>query len=656
MKIFLALVWREIYERRLLLLASAFLGLVPVVLPLLPWIPQRSTPEELRAATLMVLAVLLGGATLLILGATIVGRDLSEGRLGFYFSRPVSGWALWGSRITAAGVLLLASLALLAIPSAVLDFGSWTPDLSSGSSRQAWPLLALDEVFFAGVNIEGLPQSPPVVVRLAYGLGVILMLLALTHVASTIVRARSPWLLADLGGLAAVVAVGWAARDALVREQALGALVWAQWLLLPWILAALWLAGGLQLIRGRTDLRRGHCVLSLTLWPLLIAGVLAFGAFARWVAGSSLDDLETSKFLAASPSEEWLLAGGPVRRRAGTETAFLVEVNSGDAWRLGSLAVTRVWHEFSEDDGTFVWARCESFQPLDCRLWAKDLHDRENPPRDTEIPIVKRNVRLALSEDGSRLAITEGRRIGIYDLPLGDGMQGSARLLMAAQAESVENVYFVSRDLVRLYESVELEEGFRTRVRQIDLIERASASTGMLPRGLAIRRSPERDAVLFKSSFPPGFGLYDGATGEKLFELDERWRQIPARGRFLADGRVVMSLHETGKITLLVTSPEGEEQHRIERVATGGHLGGELATGRMLVALRERTADSGPLGEWTTYELDAATGELTHRIAGVMPLGSGSRLLWTLDGEVTELRPESGERRIVLPVGRRQSK
>ncbi len=648
MRTFLTLAWREIAERRLLLLASACLGLVPVVLPFVPAAAQRSTPEELRAATLIVLALLFGGATLLILGATVVGRDLSEGRLSFYFSRPVPSWTLWGSRLAAACALVLASLALLAGPTAVFDLGSWLEDIAQRPRGHAWPLMAPGEVFFAGVSVETLPASPPRAVKLAYGLGAILLLLAATHAVSTIVRARSVWLLADLGGLAAVAGLGWVAHDVLVREQALGALVWAQWLLLPWILAALLLAGGRQLARGRTDLRRGHRVLSATLWPLLIAGALAFGAYARWVAGSTLDDLEVASYLGASANEDWLLAGGPVRGRAGAGAAFLLDVESGDSWRLGSLGVVQAWHAFSEDGGTLAWARCDSFQPPDCRVWAKDLRDRPSPPRDTGIPIAEGSHQWALSGDGSRLAMSGAGKITVYEL-------SSASLLTALKQEQAEDVDFVSNDRVRYHQAVELEDAsFKTRIREIDLAERESVTTGWLPRGLVIRRSPERDAVLFRRAFPSGFGLYDGKTGEPLLTLDERWRQFPSRGRFLADGRVVLSLHETDRVTLLVLSPEGEEQHHIERPATNSRLGGELAPGRLMVALRRTGTDPDPAA-WSTYQLDADSGELSPLIDGAMPLGGSRaslerRLFWTLDGQVFTWRPATGERRTLLPV------
>ena len=674
MRVFLVLVWREVFERRLLLLASVFLGWIPIVVPLLPVRPERFSPEELRTGILVVLLALFGCAVLLILGATIVGRDLSEGRLGFYFSRPISGWALWGSRLVATCALLLASLFLIAAPTVALDLGQWIEDLS-GRGGSAWPLLAKDEVFLSKFFLETLPERPPLAIKLALALGTILLLVTATHAVSTIVRGRSIWVLADLAGLSVCVAVIWAARDVLVREQAIGALVWAEWFLLLWALGSLLVAGGVQITRGRTDLRRGHRFLSVTLWPALIAGALALGVYARWMATSTLEDLEELSLAHESPDEDWLVAGGGVRHRAGAAAAFLLDVRSGESWRLGSLNVVRFLHAYSADGSTLVWARCAGFRPLDCELWVKNLHDEGSPPRRTGVPIISGRVRMALSPDGRRLAMTEARRVVAYEL-------SSGRLLMAVDTELPEAVYFASNRLVRYHHALDLKEGWRTRIWELDLDSRQSSAVGELPRGILLRRNPSRDAILFKRYFPSGFGLYQGQTGEPLFELDERWDQLPSRGRFLADGRIVLSVHEDGVLTLLVLSPDGEEHHRIECPgATDNRFGGELSPGRVLVGLRElgniserleaplneededlfgryigtnQASVSEFLGGWATYELDAESGELTRLADGAMPLGApeqmlDQRLLWTADGKVVQWRPETGERRILLP-------
>ena len=646
----------------MLLLASALLGFVPVVVPWLSVYSGRNTPEDLRVAVAIILVLLFGSVSLLILGSTMVGRDLSEGRLGFFFSRPVSGWALWLSRITAAGVLWLLSVLLMIAPAAAVSFDSWADKLTGTSAAgHALPLLGLKQLWSPGFDLQTLPALPPVAVRVLIWLGVTVLLLTAIHIVSSILRARSAWLLVDLAALAVVATLGWSAREVLVREQALGALVWAEWLLLPWLLGAVVLAGGMQLTRGRTDIARGHRFLSLTLWPAVLAAVLAFGAYARWVAAGEVEDLTELTYVEPSPNEDWLLVGGPVRGRAGTAAAFLLEVGSGRSWRLGNLGIVRLWADFSADGGTVAWARCRSYMPLDCEVWTKDLRRPDSPPRPTGVPLGDTPYRLALSGDGSRVALVETERIVIYQL-------SSARLLAAVDAEYPKTVEFLPGNLVRFHQPDDLDQGWSTRIRQIDLDTRRVVDTGRLPRGHQVRRDPGRDLVLYARTFPSGSGLYHGDSGRALAEVAET--RVPSRGRFLADGRIVLTVHDARTLTLLVLSPEGEELHRIERPeVTGVRLGGELSPGRVLVALREIEAAARLTGQrfhpdsllprWNTYVLDVDSGELRGLAAGVVPLGTpaeilAERLFLAGGRSVIRWNPETGEQRLILrPFERR---
>ncbi|MCP3958628.1 MAG: hypothetical protein GY719_12315 [bacterium] len=657
MRVFSALVWREVFERRLLLVTSFFLGLVPLIVPLMPGHAQRYTPEEVRFAVAFVLVALFGAVALLMLGSNIVGRDLSEGRLGFYFSRPVSPWALWLSRLTAAGLLLLGAVFLIAAPTAALDLDSLGSLARTGESSRAWPVMGLGELYTPGVIQATLPHMPPLGVRLLIVSGLLLLLLVIVHIVSSIVRARSLWLLADLAALALIVSLGWAARDLLVREQALGALTWAEWFLLPWSLGATLLAGGMQLAQGRTDVRRGHRVLSLTLWPVLLLAVLVFGAYARWATSSTIEDLDALMHAQASPDEAWVLAGGTAR--AGSADAFLLASRSGTSWRLGSLGMMRTWSDFSADGSTLAWVRCETFSPPVCEVWAKDLRDPASPPRATEVPITRRSHLMALSDDGSLVAFAESKRLVVYEL-------ASARVVAAVDAQYPEAVTFPSPGKVRFHENVEGSERWSTRIRQVDLATRHVIDTGRLPRGRVLRRSPHRDLMIFAGVFPTSFGLYDGETGEALADLTVR--RLPTSARFFVDGRSVLTFQDAATLELVVLSSEGKELHRIKRFGVpGARFGGEMTPGRMFVALRDDIAKQSRLTEqqistraehpgWTTYVLDADAGELRRLVAGVVPLGAPTRLLddrlfLAEDESVIRWTPETGEQQIILRPG-----
>ena len=662
MSVFTALVGREISERRLLLVASAFLGLVPVLAPWMPGRPERLAPEDLRTMTLLILVVLFGGATLLILGATLFVRDLNEGRMSFYYSRPIPVWALWLSRLTSALFLLIASLLLLLIPTALFDFQSWVDQLSGGGPSRAWPFLGFREVFTMSAAWQTLPALPPTALRWFIALLVTLTLLTLAHAVATAVRGRSLWVVCDLAGLVMVGAIGWTAREILVREEALGALVHAEWALLPWVLGSLLVAGAVQLSRGRTDLQLGHRYLSATLWPLLIIGALAFVAYAHWVATSDIEDLETITFVRTSPDEQWLVAGGPVRHRSRARAAFLRHADSDQSWRLGSLGVSGNWLNFSGDSGTVVWVRCESFVPLACKLWLKDLRDVASPPRPIGVPGDRLVHQMVLSHDGRRIAAAESRRVVVYEVPSGN-------LVAAVDADNPGALAFLSSDQIQFQVPVEGGSARSARIRRFDLDSLEVADVGVLPSGHVAWYNPYHGSVLYTGPSNSGFGLFDSSTGQQLAGLEGRWRFAPKQGAFFADGRLALSFRERHGLHLLIFSPEGEEMSRIERPRVAKVVfGGELSPGQMLIALHEVPEESAtaeaprveldvePLRGWTTYVLDAEAAELSPLVSGVVPLTTSpvapERRLIASRTAILQWNPESGDYRTLIEPSR----
>ena len=688
MKTFWALVWREIAERRLLLLASLLLGIVPILLPFMPGIPARFSPEEIRVAATLILAALFSGISLLILGSTIVGRDLSEKRLGFYFSRPINSWVLWLSRILGASALVLVSILLIVTPSTVADGGSWLVPLWERDSGPSFPILGLAERQMLGHLSDERPtfgETPTVVspaTRVAFTGMIVLLLLTLIHAGSTMVRGRNLWVLADLAGLVVVLFLGWSAREALVREQALGALVWCERLFVPAVLAVLGVAGGVQLARGRVDMARGHRYLSATLWPSLVVVMLAFTGYARWIESSTVADLARLTRFQAAPGERWLMAGGPVKHRAGARAAFLIEVDTGYELRLGNLDRSRAWLAFSPDGNLAVWAHCEAYRPPACELWAKDLRDAASPPWPTGISILLAEMRwtpgsrdqaLTFDDDGKLLAIAEAKRLVVYEV--GRTPEASEpRVVAAVDAKLPEAVTFLPENRVRFHQRVpsdpEIDGDAWIRIRELDLATRRLVDTGRLPAGIGGPRSRSQDLLFFQKW--PGLGLrvHDGETGEARVEADAAVPSMAGWGRFLTDGRLVVGRWRPdapgqpgGDLRLRVLTPEGQELHRFERTGvTSRSAGGELAPGKLLIAWKEKTPpatsrhrlDVPPRHGWTTYLLDADAGELIPLASGILPLGksraSAERLFLAGDDHVIRWNIETGEVRTILPV------
>ncbi len=657
MRVFAALVWREWIERRLLLLASAFLGIVPLVVPWLPGSPTSSQPGDVRLATTVLVTLLFGGAMLVGLGSTIVGRDLSEGRLGFYFSRPISAGMLWLARLVAASGLLFASILLMILPTILMDFWVVIEEFSRQSSSRAWPLLGLGEVYTLEGTMRTLPEVPHRLVRLG-GLATILVtLLALVHALSTIVRGRSAWALADLGGLAVVVVLGWGARGVLVREEAIGALVWSEWLLVPWILLAGVLAGWVQIARGRTDLKLGHRTLSAVLWPMLILGALAFNGYAHFVAASRIGDLEEVIFIKSSPDDRWLVVGGRVQHRARSEAAFLLDTTSERSWRLGGLGVVRSSVAFSDDGSTVVWIHCEKVTESDCAVWAKDLQDVASAPRRTAVPIDGRPEQLVLSDDGSRLVYVSWRRLVIYEV-------ASGNLLAALDVIQPPRINFFSRDQLRFFEFADESSYGSLRIQGFDLRDRQLTEIGTIPRGYWVFHSPRDQRVVYTQASPNGYGLYDSERGEPLGELHPG-PPLPSDALFLADGRTLLIARDDFNASLSVLSTSGEQEvAAIEapKALVGVRVGGEVSPGRVLIAFNEVIGDTLPTPEtpgllpdraWTTYLFDVDTHTLEVMAAGLRPLGvplemPADRLFMATGQTIVRRNLESGEQKTLV--------
>jgi hypothetical protein len=96
---------RELAEKQFVLLAAIAFALLACLVPFVPGVHAGQKREAIVVvSTVLAVGFTLGLST--ILGATIIGRDLSEGRLSFYFSRPIPAAAIWFGKLIAALVLI----------------------------------------------------------------------------------------------------------------------------------------------------------------------------------------------------------------------------------------------------------------------------------------------------------------------------------------------------------------------------------------------------------------------------------------------------------------------------------------------------------------------------------------------------------------------
>lgn len=628
MRGFLAVVSREIGQRRNVLLAAAAAAVLPFAAPLLPGV-RRYDPAEVRLITAAFLAFAFSAGLSLILGTTTIGSDLSERRLGFYFSRPITGAAIWTGKLAAAWLVILAVTLIVLAPAGLFDREFWAREARSG-------VAAGTAAFAAGV----------------------LVFLALGNVVSLALRSRSAWVAADLAALAlwtgmmgAIVRPLLAARaPVLLRSLALA--------IAAACAVALLAAGAAQVSIGRVDAVRGNRARFATLWGLFFAvAAVAFGG-VRWLLSPSPRDLYSTAVGYASPAGSWIAIEGWARGRADLRAALFYDVSSGRAVRarVGGRGPAVI----SRDGSTAAWTEPTSFWadgPQDvwtCRLAGGGTRLRT--------PVSGRIWDIQISPEGSRLAVIGESTAGIYEIP-------SGRLAASVPLSSDERftrVVFVERDRLRLYRIPRLaagpsrEDPVSIEVLDFDVAARKLAALSTIPNirrpfGLTFDDRRKRLIVWERGS---SLSLFDVDTGRLVAVLANAAWEAASRA-ILSDGRIAVAETDGGTARLHLYSPRGEPEKVFELGrATIARLGGEPSPGTLALGLGSGAPEWGPADG---YVLDLRDGRLRLLGRHLDPVASRARwrlqqpepgsveslLFFRNDGTLLRLDPATGK---LIPV------
>ncbi len=582
MRGFAAVFRRELAERRLVLLVG-LAGLVPVALPLFPGISQIG--GDLRSTTALVTALLTSTGLAVLLGSTAIGSELSQGRLGFYFSRPISGRAIWAGKLGAAFALSFAAALLVALPEAAIDglrpWGFLTSDLPQ--PRPVFPNAAFTTVWFL----------------FAWAALTLLAVLA-AHSASVMIRARSALLALDLGALAVVAGLLVASRDRLGYAEAEdpAALVSLGALLLAF--AALGAAGAAQVVAGRTDARRGHRILSLVLWTPLLAGAIAAWAFAGWVLAATPADLTGPFRIAPSPAGSWLTVRGEAAHRAGYEPDLLIDTRSGRYLRLPPRPMLR----FSADGRHAAWLAREGMGRAG-ELFTADLAAARVVPVRSRFGLDRPARELALSPDGARVAAAVAGRLLVADLATG-------RLLAAAPLDYLRatlGLAFTDPSHVRFHRT--RWPGFETGASKYEIVELDLATGRLEPTGAftapaypPVALAPDGRRLVFRDRADGRLvdRVLDAHTGLLICDIQAS-APYPPFLLLLSGDRYAELVGDArkGAWALAVYGPDGRALGRFP-LASNVRLGGQPDAGHFVYAEK----DDGRT--WALHLLDLATG------------------------------------------------
>lgn len=577
---------REVAARRDLFLLAAAVLVIVLMMPLVPGTGNYS-PTEIRGVASQVLALLLGCGVAIGLGLSVFGSDLSAGRLGFFFARPVTARSIWVGRILAAIAIALVCELVVIIPAVVENSGRLI-----GFHAKSWWAIAC-----------------------AFVLLPILLCLA-SHALSLMSRARSAWLLLDLVGVVAVAVGSWLVIRPLFVMGAAKAVFVVGTLLAIAIVGALFLAGFAGLAVGRTDLRRIHAALSVVLWAVLGLVVVCLAIYGGWLRGFGPAEMDDVDVFSVAPDGEWIEVWGGAPWRLDVRRRLLISsVGDRHVMLPASWAGYGPDLVYAADGGTAVgFSRSSRSENLGS-LWWVDL-TADAPELTETLLIAPPRTVPALSPNGSRVALLEDGTLSVYDL-------ASEELVTAIRLPAPyrkATLLFFERDRLRLFARPGGDEALITLIAEVNsesgkFFETGRIESGADARWMAIDSGAARMIFCVREDRAPvsRCALRDARDGSLIREFDHN-----GPPRFLDDGRLVFLIDDPVEGTrLLVESADGET--RIERAlakADWEDLGGEALAGRVVVGHLD-DLDNRTHGR--RYDLIAVDGGETR------PMGDGLR-------------------------------
>ncbi len=647
MRGFTAVLSRELGLRKAIWAAALVAGLLPFLLAALPGMTYGYA--EVRDASALAIAVGAGELLALVLGATVLGRELAERRLSFDFARPIGGLAIWAGRMGAVLILSLGSALVILLP-ATLAGGGLVTLLTGATARPEIPWYW--------------PPPSPLGMILLYVLNV-LFLAALAHVLGALGRSRSPWLLLDAAILVAIGLVVFLAGRGLYRQNAFFGLAAGALGCALLLVTALLAAGAAQVTRGRTDARAGHRALSATLWSLCAVGALGFAGYARWYTHLSPADLADIQFAKVSPGGQWIYVGGGARHRSDLSPDFLYNPTTGASLRLNVQ-----WREelaFSKDGSRAAWVEGRDRR----EIMTAGLGAAQPLATKTGIEVAGLDWRLALSPSGRRLAVLSDGTLSVYELA-GEKLLASARVLNRNGENPPNEVFWKSRMLfpdeghVALFGVLSPEakqSPGSVTIRRFDVASRKLETTGEIG-GLTgyIFVTPDRTGSrLIVSQVDGGHwttSLRDGITGALITPLGPDGHAI--RAAFLPEGGVVAWGGSKKESNLWFYGDDGA----LKATANLGDIGevvfgSEPAPGELFVG-------TGPaVKEWYRHlslvSVECATGSSRLVAAGlaplsgtwwpsgqVLPTGPAAFLALAPDGSLVRVDPATGRETVLI--------
>jgi len=492
MKNALVIAAREFEEKRFIAYAAVAFAVLPFILGAIPGVNGKS-PNDTIAMSSLIFATGFAVALAVMSGASFIGRDLSDGRMSFYFSRPVAPASIWFGKLMAGTLMVLGVFVLIIGPAWLVTGKAW---------KSFW-----------GITLG---QGIAIVLVVA------LSLFLIAHVIGTFARSRSALIAADF---AAAVLCGVSVRYLVLPLIAGQALIIIKWLLISLgvaLVLAILGGGAWQLERGRTDRKRHHLALSQFLWGTMALALLIAAGYVGWVVSAKPADITGEMVTLHSPGGPFLTVAGKARSRADYNAAWLMNTEDGRNIRIDSRSAWGM--QYTRDGRSAFWPVVEG-NLAELRRYTAGAAE----PVDTGLNVW--GGFIMISDDGSRIAVVDRGILSIHDVK-------QKRLLMSARVPQLRSARgcFLSPDRFRLY--AQTDAGLQ--IFEFDMTSHSLVPTGEITGApfLHLSLDPTASRMVVRAGRSSVVTLNDARTGAVIRTLASGPNL--ATSRYLRDGRIIV--------------------------------------------------------------------------------------------------------------------
>jgi hypothetical protein len=485
---------REFEEKRFVAYAAVAFAILPLILGVIPGISGKS-PQETIALSSLIFATTFAVALGVMTGASFVGRDLSDGRMSFYFARPVASSSIWFGKLTAGILMIVGCFGVIIAPAWLSTDAHW---------KSFWTM----------------SLGPASILVLAIALGLFLI----AHVIGTFARSHSPLVIVDF---VAALITGVTVRFLIAPLFGGQAVVLAGWVSIALLIAAAVAViggGAWQLERGRTDKRRNHLALSQFLWSVIGMALLIAGAYVAWVVSAKPDDIVKTTAFFRSPGGPFVTIAGTTRSRLDYMAAWLIDSEDGHKIHIDAHAAWSV--QYTRDGRTAFWPVVNG---KFAELWRYTRGNSRAVGTGIPTGLTLWGDFIFLSDDGARIATLNHGILSIYDV-------AQKRSLVSARAPQGRWAQgcFVSPDRFRLY--AQTDDGLQ--ILDLDATTRSIRLIGAIRSNVYLLLDPTATRMIVRTEHSKTVTLNDAATGAVIKTL---WNgKAIATSRYLRDGRIVI--------------------------------------------------------------------------------------------------------------------